>query len=89
MAEAALGTEVSIETVDGPLTLKIPAGTQSGKVFKLSERGVPGLGASRTRGSHLVTVIVTTPTKLTNRQKELLEQFAAESTGAKKGFWKL
>lgn len=89
MAEAALGSEVQIETVDGPLTLKIPAGTQSGKVFKLSERGVPGLGASRTRGNHLVTVTVATPTKLTARQKELLESFAAESAGSKKGFWKL
>lgn len=89
MAAAALGTEVPIETVDGTVTLKIPAGTQSGKVFKLSERGVPGLGASRTRGNHLVTVTVITPTKLNARQKELLEQFAAESGAGKKGFWKL
>jgi molecular chaperone DnaJ len=86
MAEAALGAQIPVETVDGPATLKIPAGTQSGKVFKLAGRGVPGLGG-RPRGDHLVTVTVETPTKLTARQRELLEQFAADQTG-KKGFWK-
>jgi molecular chaperone DnaJ len=84
MAAAALGTEVEIETVDGPVTLKIPAGTQSGKVFKLTERGMPSLGG-RGRGDHLVSVIVETPTKLSPKQRELLEQFAAD--GGKKGFW--
>jgi molecular chaperone DnaJ len=85
MAAAALGTEVEIETVDGPVTLKIPAGTQSGKVFKLSERGMPSLGG-RSRGDHLVTVTVEIPTKLSAKQRELLEQFSAE--GGKKGFWR-
>ena len=85
MAEAALGTEVTVATVDGPATLKVPAGTQSGKVFKLSGRGVPGIG-SRPRGDHLVTVTVETPSKLSARQKQLLEQFAAEQPG-KKGFF--
>ncbi len=87
MVDAALGTEVKIETVDGPVTLKIPAGTQSGKVFKLSGRGVPGLGG-RSRGDHLVTVEVDIPTKLSAKQRELLEQFASESGHAKKGFFK-
>jgi molecular chaperone DnaJ len=86
MVEAALGTEIPVETVDGKVTLKIPAGTQSGKVIKLSGRGVPSLGASRTRGDHLVTVTVETPTKLSAHQRELLEQFSADSS--KKGFWK-
>jgi molecular chaperone DnaJ len=85
MVEAALGTEVDIETVDGPVKLKIPAGTQSGKVFKLSGRGVPGLGG-RPRGDHLVTITVETPTKLSAKQRELLEQFASDT--GKKGFWK-
>ena len=85
MPEAALGTEVDVETVDGSVKLKIPAGTQSGKVFKLSGRGVPGLGG-RARGDHLVTVVVETPTKLSSRQRELLEQFA-QLTGGKKGFF--
>ncbi|HSX00831.1 MAG TPA: DnaJ C-terminal domain-containing protein, partial [Candidatus Saccharimonas sp.] len=87
MAAAALGTEIAVETVDGPLKLKIPAGTQSGKVFKLSGRGVPSV-SGRSRGDHLVTVTVETPTKLSAKQRELLEQFAHES-GGKKGFFGL
>jgi len=75
--EAALGTTVNVETIDGKVTLKVPAGTQSGKVFKLSERGVPHLNG-RQRGDHLVTVNVLTPTKLSSKQKKLLEEFAAD-----------
>ena len=85
MVAAALGTEVSVETVDGPVTLKVPAGTQSGKMFKLSNRGVPVLGRS-VRGDHMVTVTAETPTKLSGKQRELLEQFAKEG-GSKKGFF--
>jgi molecular chaperone DnaJ len=85
MVDAALGTSVEIETVDGQVTLKVPAGTQSGKVFKLSGRGVPGL-QGRSRGDHLVTVIAETPTKLSSKQRELLEQFASD--GGKKGFFR-
>ena len=71
---AALGTTVNVETVDGKKTLKVPAGTQSGKVFKLSEKGVPHVNG-RGRGDHLVTIIVKTPTKLSHKQKQLLEEF--------------
>ncbi len=87
MVSAALGTEVEVETVDGAVTLKVPAGTQSGKVFKLSNRGVPVLGRS-SRGDHLVTVTAEIPTKLSGKQRELLEQFASEAGGHKKGFFK-
>ena len=72
--QAALGTKIDIETVDGPVSLKIPAGTQSGKVFSLHAKGVPGL-RSKGRGDHLVTVIVKTPTELSRKQKQLLEEF--------------
>lgn len=85
MPEAALGTEVEVETVDGSVTLKIPAGTQSGKLFRLSGRGIPSLGG-RNRGDHLVTVTVETPTKLTTKQRALLEEFQADS--GKKGFFR-
>jgi molecular chaperone DnaJ len=85
MTEAALGTEIEVETVDGPVTLKVPAGTQSGKVFRLTGRGVPVLGRS-SRGDHLVTVTVDIPTKLSSKQRALLEEFEAESK-AKKGFF--
>ncbi len=71
---AALGTSIDIITVDGPVSLKIPAGTQSGKVFMLKSRGVPRLRA-KGRGDHLVEVIVKTPTDLSRKQKQLLEEF--------------
>lgn len=72
MADAALGTEIDVATVDGNVRMKVPAGTQSGTDFKLSGHGVVH-GSSR--GSHIVSLIVDTPTKLTKKQKELLEQF--------------
>jgi molecular chaperone DnaJ len=72
MADAALGTEIEVETVDGPVRMKIPAGTQSGTDFKLSSHGVPHL-RKESRGPHIVSIIVDTPTKLSKKQKELLE----------------
>jgi molecular chaperone DnaJ len=74
MIEAALGTEIEVNTVDGPVRMKIPAGTQSGTDFKLSNHGVPHLKSS-TRGAHIVTVVVDIPTKLSKKQQELLEDF--------------
>ena len=85
MVSATLGTEIEVETVDGPITMKIPAGTQSGTDFKLSGHGVTKL-KSENRGAHIVTIIVDTPTKLSKPQKELLENFH-DST--KKGFFGL
>lgn len=75
--KAALGTTIEVETVEGNITLKIPSGTQSGKTFKLSGRGLPKIHSSH-KGDHLVTVIVETPTKLSRKQKELLEQFESD-----------
>jgi molecular chaperone DnaJ len=74
MVDAALGTEIDVETVDGNVRMKVPAGTQSGTDFKLSDHGVPHLQKT-TRGAHIVTIIVDTPEKLTKHQKELLEEF--------------
>ncbi len=74
MIDAALGTEIKVDTVDGPVTMKVPAGTQSGTDFKLSNHGVPHLRKD-TRGAHIVTMIVETPTKLSKKQQELLEAF--------------
>ena len=83
MVDAALGCEIDVETVDGTVTMKVPAGTQSGTPFKLSGHGVP-FRADGDRGPHIVTVIVETPKNLSRKQKELLEEFK----GAKKrGFW--
>lgn len=84
MVEAALGTEIDVETVDGLVRMRVPGGTQSGTDFKLSGHGVPHLKGN-SRGSHIVTVFVDTPTKLSKHQKDLLEAFHQE--GAKKGWW--
>lgn len=83
MVDAALGTEIDVETVDGKVRMKVPAGTQSGTDFKLSGHGVPHLRSDR-RGAHIVQVIVDTPTKLSKKQKEALEAF---KSGTKKGIF--
>lgn len=75
MIDATLGTEIDVDTVDGKVRMKIPAGTQSGTDFKLSDHGVPHLRNER-RGAHIVQIIVDTPTKLSKKQRELLEQFS-------------
>ena len=73
MVDAALGTEIDVETVDGPVRMKIPAGTNSGSDFKLSGHGVPHI-KSTSRGPHIVTIIVDTPKKLSKDQIELLQK---------------
>ncbi len=83
MVDAALGCEIDVETVDGMITMKVPAGTQSGTTFKLSGHGVP-FRADGDRGPHIVTVIVETPNNLSKKQKELLEEFKKSK---KRGFW--
>ncbi len=74
MVDAALGTEIDVSTVDGKVRMKVPAGTQSGSDFKLSNHGVPHV-RSGSRGPHIITIVVDTPTKLSKQQKELLQQF--------------
>ncbi|MBR3131980.1 DnaJ domain-containing protein [Candidatus Saccharibacteria bacterium] len=83
MVDAALGCEIEVLTVDGPITMKVPAGTQSGTPFKLSGHGVP-FRADGDRGPHIVTVLVETPKNLSKKQKELLEEFKKSK---KRGFW--
>jgi molecular chaperone DnaJ len=73
--EAALGAQVKVPTLDAPVTLKIPAGTQTGKTFRVKGRGAP-----KRKGGHgdlFATVQVVTPDKLSKQEKELLEAFAA------------
>ncbi len=74
MVDAALGAEIDVETVDGVITMKVPAGTQSGTDFKLSGHGVASPNSDQ-RGPHIVNIIVKTPTKLSKKQKDLLKQF--------------
>ncbi|MGZ4820907.1 MAG: molecular chaperone DnaJ [Terriglobales bacterium] len=74
-SQAALGAEIEIPTLEGVEKLKIPDGTQSGTVFKLRNRGAPVLNG-RGKGDLFVEVKVHTPSKLTKRQRELLQEFA-------------
>lgn len=77
-AQAALGDELEVPTLSGKVKIKIPAGTQTGTYFRVKGYGVPryrGYG----QGDQHVKVTVVTPTHLTERQKELLREFAAES----------
>jgi molecular chaperone DnaJ len=76
--QAALGCELEVPTLEGKVKLKVPAGTQSGKIFKLTGKGIPVLQGYG-RGDELVIVRVETPTSLTSRQKELLSEFATEA----------
>ena len=76
VAQAVLGADVEVPTVDGKEKLKIPAGTQAGKVFTLKARGVPYLRKSG-RGDQLVIVNVDIPSKLTKEQRQLFEQLSA------------
>ncbi len=74
-AEAALGAEVEVPTLDGKEAVKIPAGTQSGRSFRLKGKGVP-IVHSTNRGDEHVIVKVVTPQTLTPRQRELLKEFS-------------
>jgi molecular chaperone DnaJ len=75
VAQAALGAEVQVPTVDGPDTLRIPAGTQPGKVLHLRNKGVPHLRGNG-RGDQLVVVNVEIPNRLNQEQRELFEELA-------------
>jgi len=74
-SQAALGVEKTIETLDGKVKLKIPAGTQSGKLFRLRGKGVPDVNGSQT-GDLLVKINVVTPQKISKEEKDLFKKLA-------------
>ena len=76
MAQAALGTRIDVDTLDGPQELDVPPGTQPGAQLRVKGMGVPGLRSGR-RGDLVAVVDIRTPTDLTAEEAELLEQFAA------------
>ena len=81
VAQAALGDEIAVPTVDGETTLQVPAGTQPGKEFRLRGLGVPkldrsGRGANVGRGDQLVLLQVAVPKHLTPEQRELFQQLS-------------
>ncbi len=75
--QAALGDKIVVRTLDGNIEMNIPSGTQSGHAFRLKGKGMPGLAISK-KGDQIVRVKVVVPTKLTDKQKELLRQFDKE-----------
>ena len=83
--QAILGDTIEVETVDGPESLPIPAGTQPGTVLTLRNKGVPRLGNPVARGNHQVSVKVQLPTKLSGEERELLEQLAGHHSSKGKG----
>ncbi len=88
--QAALGDEIDVPTIHGDVKMKIPEGTQTSKVFRIKGMGVPYRRGGGNGDQH-VRVIVTTPTKLTDKQKELLKEFGRITTDeqqmGKKSFW--
>ncbi len=78
--QAALGSEVTVPTLDGKVSLKIPEGTQQGDVFRIREKGIPHL-RGKGNGDLYVKIIVEIPKKLTDKQKEILRQFDKETDG--------
>ncbi len=88
--QAALGTELEIETLEGSASIKVPEGTQSGKAFKLKGKGVPHLN-SHGKGDLIVEIRVQTPSKLNKQQKDLLRQLSetmvVENTPTSRGLF--
>jgi molecular chaperone DnaJ len=80
VAQAALGAEIEVPTLEGDDKLKIPAGTQPGKVITMRNKGVPHVRNKNHRGDQLVIVNVAVPTKLNKEQRDLFEKLA-ESLG--------
>ena len=74
-SQAALGDQVEVPTLDGEVNLKVPPGTQSGKIFRLKGKGIPHLHGYG-KGDQLIRIAVWTPTKLSREEKELLERLA-------------
>lgn len=88
-AQAALGAEIKVPTLDGEVTYEIPEGTQTGREFVLRDKGIPEVNNPRRRGNHRFVVVVQTPTKLSKEQKELLRQLEglSEKSSKSKGLF--
>jgi DnaJ-class molecular chaperone len=85
-SQAALGAVVEISTLDGPIKMRIPEGTQPGRVFRIRSRGIPqASGKTAPRGDHLVHIQVEVPTELSPRQRELIEDLAQATGESREG----
>lgn len=74
-SQAALGDKIDVKTIDEVVKMKVPAGTQSGELFRIKGKGVPSLGRSN-RGDHLVKIVVDIPKNTSRDQKKIIEQLA-------------
>ena len=79
--QACLGAIITVPTVDEDAELKIPAGTCSGKIFRMSGKGIPILGGRRGRGDQFVQVVVAVPQKLSSEEKDLIRKLASLQDG--------
>ena len=77
LSKATLGADIEVPTLDGPARISMPPGTQSGAIFRLRKKGMPGLRLSG-RGDELVVVRVKIPTKLSQRQRDLIQELSKE-----------
>ncbi|KUO64024.1 MAG: molecular chaperone DnaJ [Gracilibacter sp. BRH_c7a] len=89
--QAALGDEIDVPTIHGEVKMKIPEGTQTSKVFRLKDRGIPFRRGGGSGDQH-VRVVVVTPTKLSDKQKDLLREFGqitseSQQMGKRKSLW--
>ena len=85
-AQAAMGGEIEVETVDGKIKIRVPSGTQPNTLIRLSGKGVKHIRGSG-KGDHYVRIKIIIPKKLSNKQKELLEEFEKESAKSGKGWF--
>lgn len=91
-ADAALGTSVEVPTISGKVKIKVPAGTQSGKIFRLKQKGLPSV-QSYGKGDQLIHINIWTPKKLSDKEKKMMEQlrssgnFEPQPTKNDKGFF--
>jgi molecular chaperone DnaJ len=87
-AQASMGAEIDVPTLQGKSTLKVPKGTPSGQLLRMKGLGVTGVNG-RGRGDQIVRVVVTVPTKLTKRQEEILSEFSKieQEQSGKKNLW--
>ncbi|NCU41325.1 MAG: molecular chaperone DnaJ [Candidatus Moranbacteria bacterium] len=72
-SQALLGDSIQVETVEGFVKMKIPAGTKSGEIFRIKQKGMPDL-QGRSRGHHLVKIVIDIPSRLSSEQKHLVKQ---------------
>jgi molecular chaperone DnaJ len=89
ITQASIGAEIEVPSLDGKVKVKVPGGTQSHQTLRLKNKGIPRLGGYG-RGDQLLRILVETPTRLSQKQKDLLleleKSFGAESQPLTRGF---